>query len=53
MLSNGMGGFDWSGLEFACDYMGITDTEMLVERLMVIKAHRPKDERDGTGNTER
>jgi hypothetical protein len=48
-----MGGIDWSGLDVAAEMFGVDDLEMLVERLTVIKAHKPKDDRDGTSNAER
>lgn len=41
MLANGMGGIDWSGLEYVAAYLGITDLDMLTERLMAIKLHKP------------
>lgn len=41
MLANGMGGIDWAGLDYAATYLGVTDLDMLTERLMVIKLHRP------------
>lgn len=42
MLANGMGGLDWSGLPIAAAYFGASDVEALVERLMVIKLHKPE-----------
>lgn len=42
-LANGMGGLDWAGLDFHVSLFGITDVEGLVQRLHVIKGHRPKD----------
>lgn len=41
MLANGMGGIDWSGLPLVCALLGVRDVELLVERLLVIKTHRP------------
>lgn len=41
LLSNGMGGLDWAGLEVVCAYLGITDVEPLIHALGVIKAHQP------------
>lgn len=50
MVSNGMGGIDWGAVPFACDYLGVEDVDVIVERLLVIKSHKPKDER-GHSNT--
>jgi hypothetical protein len=44
MLSNGSGGLDWSGFDLAVAKFGIEDVDGLIERLHVIKAHRPPDE---------
>lgn len=45
LLTNGMGGIDWSGLPYVCALLGIEDVEQLIERLLVIKTHKPdKDE---------
>lgn len=44
MLANGNGGLDWSGLPLACAYYGVGDVEGLLQRLLVIKLHRPKKE---------
>ena len=41
MLANGMGGIDWSGLPLVCALLSVRDVELLVERLLVIKTHRP------------
>lgn len=41
MLANGMGGIDWSGLPYVVEILGVSDVEMLVHRLMVMKTHRP------------
>lgn len=41
MLANGMGGIDWAGLEFVAAYLGVVDLDMLTERLMTIKFHKP------------
>lgn len=41
MLANGMGGIDWQGLPVACAYRGVRDVEMLIHRLLLIKAYRP------------
>jgi hypothetical protein len=42
-LSNGMGGIDWAGLPLVVELLGITDIEGLMERLIVIKMHRPPE----------
>lgn len=42
MLSNGMGGLDWAHLDLAAELHGAGDREALIERLMVIKLHRPE-----------
>lgn len=42
MLANGMGGLDWSALPLACRVHAVRDVELLIERLQVIKAHRPE-----------
>lgn len=44
MLANGMGGLDWAGLPLACAVHGVSDIEALVQRLIVIKTHRPPKE---------
>lgn len=41
MLSNGMGGYDMSGLEIWCAYYGITDIDGLLLRLEVINGYEP------------
>ncbi len=41
LLSNGMGGVDWAGLDLVVELLGVSDVEGLVRRLAVIKAHRP------------
>ncbi len=37
--SNGMGGFDWRGVELLAEVFGVQDGELLVERLGVIKGY--------------
>lgn len=44
MLANGQGGLGWSGLEFVCAHLGVSDVGGLIDRLMVIKAHRPDEQ---------
>ena len=41
LLTNGNGGLDWGGLNFVVELLGITDVEGLVNRLAVIKLHKP------------
>lgn len=41
MLANGMGGLDWAGLELAAEMFGASDREALMERLLVMKLHKP------------
>lgn len=42
-LANGMGGLDWSGFDLIVEKLGIEDVEGLLDRLLVIKTHRPKE----------
>lgn len=39
LAANGMGGYDWRGVEFLAEAFGIQDIELLIERLGVIKAY--------------
>ena len=41
-LSNRTGSIDWAGLEFVVALLGIKDVESLVQRLLIIKTHRPQ-----------
>ena len=41
LLSNGHGGLDWAGLPVVCEHLGIDDPTSLIDRLQVIKTHRP------------
>lgn len=41
-----MGGLDWSGLPIVAELLGIQDPESLIDRLAVIKAHRPPEKGD-------
>lgn len=43
LLSNGMGGLDWSGLPFVVQMLGIEDVEALTDALLVIKTYRPPE----------
>lgn len=40
------GGIDWQGLPLACAYYGVRDVEILIQRLIVIKTHRPHDPKE-------
>jgi hypothetical protein len=40
-----MGGIDWSGLPFVCALLGFQDIDRLIERLLVIKTHKPDEEK--------
>ncbi len=40
-IANGRGGLDWAGLPLACAYYGVRHPEPLIDRLLVIKNHRP------------
>jgi hypothetical protein len=44
LLANGMGGIDWAGLPYVVATLGIDDIEILINRLMVIKAHKPDED---------
>lgn len=39
-----MGGLDWSGLPYVCELLGVQDVEQLIERLLVIKTHKPDED---------
>jgi hypothetical protein len=41
LLANGMGGLDWAGVPLVAQLLGVTDFEMFLHRLTVIKLHRP------------
>ena len=41
MLTNGTGGLDWAGLPLVVAMLGVSDVEAFVDRLLVIKTHRP------------
>ena len=47
MLSNGMGGIDWSGLPFVAGHLGVEDIEALIADLTTIKTHKKPDEDTG------
>ena len=44
LLANGMGGLDWAGLPLVCGWLGVHDVEGLMQRLAIIKRHKPKKE---------
>jgi hypothetical protein len=48
MLSNGQGGLDWAGLALVCAHLGIDDPAELIDRLAIIKCHRPDRPTDNT-----
>lgn len=39
-----MGGIDWHGLPYVVSHLGIHDPRALVERLLVIKLHKPQQQ---------
>lgn len=41
MLTNGMGGIDWSGLPLVAAHLGVTDAEGLLDALEVLVTHQP------------
>lgn len=41
LLSNGMGGIDWAGLPLVVALLGVQEVEPFVDRLLVIKTHKP------------
>ena len=41
LLANGTGGIDWSGLPIVAAHLGIADIGGLMDRLEVIKLHKP------------
>lgn len=40
------GGLDWAGLPYVCALLDISDPEDLMHRLLVIKLHRPAEQRN-------
>ena len=44
MLADGQGGIGWAGLDVVCAHLGVADVGDLIDRLSVIKAHRPDKE---------
>ena len=47
LLANGMGGLDWAGLPLVVALLGVDDVEAFVDRLLVIKTHKPPEDRLG------
>lgn len=43
LLHNGMGGLDWAGLPLVVELLGVTDIELLLVRLQVIREHKPPE----------
>ncbi len=41
-----MGGFDWAGLPYVVAHLGVRDVGALLERLNVIKLHKPPENKD-------
>lgn len=46
LAANGMGGYDWRGVELLAEVFGVQDVEMLIERLGVIKAYESPNQQD-------
>lgn len=49
-LATGAGGIDWAGLPVVVELLGVDDVEQLLERLYVIRTHKPPE--GGGGATE-
>lgn len=45
LLANGMGGIDWGGLPLLAGWMGVTDIDGLMQRLVAIRMHQPNREK--------
>ena len=43
-MENGTGGITWDALPLAIDFYEVENVEGLIERLLVIKGHRPPKE---------
>jgi hypothetical protein len=41
LLANGMGAFDWAGLPWVVELLGIQQIELFIHRLQTIKEHKP------------
>jgi len=44
LLANGSGGIDWQGLPLVTGWLGVSDVEGLMQRLVAIRLHRPAKE---------
>jgi hypothetical protein len=42
-----MGGVDWAALPLAVAHIGITDVAAVVERLLIVKTHKPPEQQRG------
>jgi hypothetical protein len=42
-LHNGQGGMDWGGLPIVAAWLGVRDVDGLLQRLVLIKNHRPPE----------
>jgi len=40
-LADGNDSIDWAGVPFVCEHLGIDDPGALLDRLYVIKTHKP------------
>ena len=41
LLADGQGGLNWAGLELVAAWLGVDDLDGLLQRLQVIKLHKP------------
>lgn len=44
LLASGAGGVDWAGLPLWAGYFGVADVQGLMQRLAVIRLHKPARE---------
>lgn len=44
LLADGNGGIHWAGLPYVVELLGVRDLEALLDRLLVIKLHRPPEQ---------
>jgi hypothetical protein len=42
MLSNGMGGIDWSGLPIAAAHLGVQDMGAFIDAIETVLTHNPE-----------
>jgi hypothetical protein len=47
-MTNGMGGLDWQGLPYVAAYLGVQDITGLIDRLLIIKTHKPQQTQEGS-----